>query len=119
MRSFSALAQAGVPAAGRSRVPAAGALMGLQNAPQGHWKSRARGGLWGNPKQALSRLSSCSWKSFLIQRNISHVYFWLALYFPDTRSVKSYLMPEKLLTEGVDKGVSGYEIQAAHTLPFQ
>lgn len=56
MRSFSALAQAGVPAAGRSRVPAAGALMGLQNAPQGHWKSRARGGLWGNPKQALSRL---------------------------------------------------------------
>lgn len=71
------------------------------------------------PNKPCQDFSSCAWKSFLILRNISHVYFWLALYFPDTRWVKSYLMPEKLLTEGVGKGVSGCEIQAAPTLPLQ
>lgn len=71
------------------------------------------------PDKPCQDFSSFAWKSFLSLRNISHVYLWLALYFPETRWVKSYLMPEKPPTEGVGKGVSVCEIQGAHTLPFQ
>ena len=71
------------------------------------------------PNKPCQDFSSFAWKSFLILRNISHVYFWLSLYFPETRWGKNDSMPEKPLMEGVGKGVPERETQDPHTLSFQ
>lgn len=90
---------------------AAGALTGCRVCP----------GVTGGeiPDKPCQDFSSFAWKPFLILRNISHAYFWLALYFPETCWGKNDLMPEKPLMEGVGKGVSERETQDTHTSSFQ